>query len=1739
MPALLAGSSRQAPPHPPAGGSRTTLGANRVRCSGCKPGFGGPSCEVCRPGFWSRGGAATAVNVCRACPDGTFTWGEGATARAACRSTTIAINTTIPVNLTTVAVFTLANATCSSSLKDALVAKYNEEKQKAAAADGFKLNLVTEVVNCSDVAGSGSGRKRSTLTGNFAVISTSSTISSVTYFNDAGAGTATTWLNIIGTTGANSNDAFSMYWGAVGQSYENAALQNLASGGAVTQGGTSFDILSADVSQFQLSGSNGAPIIISNNDYCLTAPPSSLWQLPAGIDLAAPAWQLACSSTPKGQSCTAAACDKGNGDLTATCGQDGKWSSGSGSCTPSTCEKAAAPAFPANGATFDAAAWASACRSTLQGDDCVTSTACSSGQKLSATCEYMPVAGNLIATWTKLAGSCTATSAPVQCNSAPANVPTLGGAVFSSEPWIAKCGQTLENATCTVVDAACSSGGTISAQCVKGANGAGVWTDVQGACKAAAASVQCVSAPQNVPTLGGSVFLSEPWIAACGKTQENATCSVVDAACSSNGTISAKCTKGANGAGVWTDVQGSCRAPAPLNATAACGTTPMPSAAAGWITNGAPLDAAAWAAACSQTAQGQTCSAAACGAGFTGTLSAVCQGNGQWGQLSGTCSAGTCNGAPSHVPTTGSASFIAGAWVTACGSTTRGNNCSTSSACSAGSTGTINATCDSAGNWQLTSGGCTAGTCTGAPEPGSVPTTGGASFMAGAWATACGSTMHSNNCSTSNACSAGSTGTINATCTVAGSWMYTSGACVAGTCSGAPDTGSVPTTGGASFMAGAWATACSSTTRGNNCSTSNACSAGSTGTINATCTVAGLWTYTSGTCVAGTCSGAPEPCSVPTTGGASFIAGAWATACSSTTRGNNCSTSNACSAGSTGTINATCSVAGTWTYTSGACVAGTCTGAPEPGSVPTAGGASFMAGAWATACGSTTRSNNCSTSNACSAGSTGTINATCTVAGSWMYTSGACVAGTCSGAPNTGSVPTTGDASFVPGAWATACGSTTRNKACSTSNACSAGSTGTINATCTVAGSWTYTSGTCVATLASLSFTTPAAPLVVATTQQIISTSASLGGPSTFAVSVTYARPGVLDLSNIPITLAAAGSAAAGLACTPGLASARLTTSVGSSSWTCSSSTPGTLTFSASSPNPLAGGTTLNIGPSAVITVGMPRGLELRLATNPTGSTSCSAILSSSGSALQADLLQDVSASGAAAALSVASGSAPDIQLQCSKQPVGTYELRAIVTYLSPTSSSAAELAVAAAVNTGQLCTKFPAACSALNGAGSSLTLAASQSTAETFDPAAPQPRLEISSTCPNLAATKLAVTVSNPVKPLNCTITTTYSCPGLLDLGGVSVTLSAAGAAAAGLACSPAISSSQTTPAAGGSRRQLDWRCDSNNTPGNLTFSASSTIPAPLAGSGPIAGPTIPITIGQPQGVETENLYPCTPNFRCSTPVVASAIASIQTNMLAYIQSKEVNGGSSGNVVAGGTQVVVTCADRLFTGGNYPDVIRPRAMRSATAGYFGPGSFHLRIIINYLTNSASTALADSIVSTLTGTNPPGSARDYSYTQSISQLFDSGVLRFCGGADELSFICTSWSAAGPEFDMSRSTIVHVLHFVVLVYASPFLARGAASGHAMSGTAVVAGALLDNCPLFVRAVTVELYGMTRGPVLLLEQLVAGFGRVLVGGDMPVMVQQHGRRDQVLFSRSALLGAFPDEMAAAPPAQHVLP
>uniref|UniRef100_A0A383WGG0 Uncharacterized protein n=1 Tax=Tetradesmus obliquus TaxID=3088 RepID=A0A383WGG0_TETOB len=63
-------------------------------------------------------------------------------------------------------------------------------------------------------------------------------------------------------------------------------------------------------------------------------------------------------------------------------------------------------------------------------------------------------------------------------------------------------------------------------------------------------------------------------------------------------------------------------------------------------------------------------------------LSATCQPDGQWGQLSGTCFPGTCSFSAISVPASGGASFDNAAWLIACGSTAHGSWCTSSTACS-------------------------------------------------------------------------------------------------------------------------------------------------------------------------------------------------------------------------------------------------------------------------------------------------------------------------------------------------------------------------------------------------------------------------------------------------------------------------------------------------------------------------------------------------------------------------------------------------------------------------------------------------------------------------------------------------------------------------------------------------------------------------------------------------------------------------------------------------------------------------------------------------------------------------------------------------------------------------------------------------------------------------------------------------------------------------------------------------
>jgi hypothetical protein len=68
-----------------------------------------------------------------------------------CVAALSADNTTIPLNLTSLVQFTLDNATCDSAWVNALIAAFNEEKRKAAEADGLEFNFITTLVNCTQV----------------------------------------------------------------------------------------------------------------------------------------------------------------------------------------------------------------------------------------------------------------------------------------------------------------------------------------------------------------------------------------------------------------------------------------------------------------------------------------------------------------------------------------------------------------------------------------------------------------------------------------------------------------------------------------------------------------------------------------------------------------------------------------------------------------------------------------------------------------------------------------------------------------------------------------------------------------------------------------------------------------------------------------------------------------------------------------------------------------------------------------------------------------------------------------------------------------------------------------------------------------------------------------------------------------------------------------------------------------------------------------------------------------------------------------------------------------------------------------------------------------------------------------------------------------------------------------------------------------------------------------------------
>ncbi|WIA42449.1 hypothetical protein OEZ86_008444 [Tetradesmus obliquus] len=242
-----------------------------VRCNGCKPGFGGPSCDM-----GNCTGCLPEHNSCRQHHD--FSQPEDRV------------------------IFHTGNATCSKALEDALVAKYNEEKQNAAADDCFVLKFTTIVINCTEVTGSSSGRKLSQFNflGSSRLFMHSST-SSVTYspYGNFSGNSSTprpplppfftppplnlpdyyglgcwsggascgygygppsvynisvdippgAYLGLGGIPGAYGSDAQSVLWGSLGQAFDVAAVANLGPLGAILLGGRTVNVTSAVLEQ--------------------------------------------------------------------------------------------------------------------------------------------------------------------------------------------------------------------------------------------------------------------------------------------------------------------------------------------------------------------------------------------------------------------------------------------------------------------------------------------------------------------------------------------------------------------------------------------------------------------------------------------------------------------------------------------------------------------------------------------------------------------------------------------------------------------------------------------------------------------------------------------------------------------------------------------------------------------------------------------------------------------------------------------------------------------------------------------------------------------------------------------------------------------------------------------------------------------------------------------------------------------------------------------------------------------------------------------------------------------------------------------------------------------------------------------------------------------------------------------------------------------------------------------------
>lgn len=182
--------------------------------------------------------------------------------------------------------------------------------------------------------------------------------------------------------------------------------------------------------------------------------------LPAGVDNAM--WARGCRNSPYGSVC-AASCEAGYlGDVSATCGADGRWREPAGECVLRTCSGLPPPVTdPTSGAN---ASWVPSCADAPAFSMC------------SASCDADTYTGGWTSdcdadgSWTAPVGACTLKT----CIGLPPSVANVA--------WASGCANAPAGFTC-LADCVNGVSGTYSSSCgVDAATGAAVWSAPAGSC---------------------------------------------------------------------------------------------------------------------------------------------------------------------------------------------------------------------------------------------------------------------------------------------------------------------------------------------------------------------------------------------------------------------------------------------------------------------------------------------------------------------------------------------------------------------------------------------------------------------------------------------------------------------------------------------------------------------------------------------------------------------------------------------------------------------------------------------------------------------------------------------------------------------------------------------------------------------------------------------------------------------------------------------------------------------------------------------------------------------------------------------------------------------------------------------------------------------------------------------------------------------------------------------------------